>query len=248
MPAAVQAQASCSSVEEVGSTGVGALTIDFIILAAASFIFVYKLSEAANKKVAYLCIYICGISAIAYYAMLAGQGWSAGTTCRQFFYARYIDWILTWPLITILLALIAGCEWTPVLGAIGGQVVQVFAQYMASVSVLDTVKWFWFLIEICGLMFLVFHVTRIFKATAENKGGEAAVLYNKVAWTTVIVWICYPILWLFADGFSSFTVSFEVTMYAILDLINKVLLCFMVVSAQDSIGNDDNTAGTREYV
>jgi hypothetical protein len=29
-------------------------------------------------------------------------------------------------------------------------------------------------------------------------------------------------VWLFSEGFASFSVSFEITMYAILDVINKV--------------------------
>ena len=39
---------------------------------------------------------------------------------------------------------------------------------------------------------------------------------------TILVWSCYPIVWLFSEGFASFSVSFEITMYAILDVINKV--------------------------
>ena len=43
---------------------------------------------------------------------------------------------------------------------------------------------------------------------------------------TILVWSCYPIVWLFSEGFASFSVSFEITMYAILDVINKVIVNF----------------------
>ena len=37
----------------------------------------------------YICsTYICGFAAMAYFAMLSGQGWTAIAGCRQFFYAR----------------------------------------------------------------------------------------------------------------------------------------------------------------
>lgn len=36
-----------------------------------------------------------GFAAIAYLAMLSGQGWLATTGCRQFFYARYMDYAVT---------------------------------------------------------------------------------------------------------------------------------------------------------
>lgn len=53
--------------------------------------------------------------------MLSGQGWTAVAGCRQFFYARYLDWMITFPLITIMLGMIAGSEWSTILGAIGAQ-------------------------------------------------------------------------------------------------------------------------------
>jgi bacteriorhodopsin len=64
---------------------------------------------------------------------------------------------------------------------------------------------------------------------------------------TILVWSCYPCVWLFSEGFASFSVSFEITMYAILDVINKVVLCFMVMSSQDILAEDE-MAGNREYV
>ena len=32
---------------------------------------------------------MCGFAAMAYFAMLSGQGWTAVAGCRQFFYARF---------------------------------------------------------------------------------------------------------------------------------------------------------------
>jgi bacteriorhodopsin len=56
---------------------------------------------------------------MAYFAMLSGQGWTAIAGCRQFFYARYADWLVTTPLIIILLGLVAGAGYDVVAGAIG---------------------------------------------------------------------------------------------------------------------------------
>eukprot|EP00960_Hanusia_phi_P032177 749729-Hanusia_phi.AAC.5 len=40
----------------------------------------------------YTCTtYICGFAAMAYFAMLSGQGWTAVAGCRQFFYARLVS-------------------------------------------------------------------------------------------------------------------------------------------------------------
>jgi hypothetical protein len=43
-----------------------------------------------------------------------------------------------------------------------------------------------------------------------RQDAEIIELYGKVAWLTIIIWSFYPIVWLFSEGFASFSVSFEV--------------------------------------
>lgn len=229
----------------MGSTGVGALTLAFLILLVCTLVFVQKSQSAANKTVAYLSIYICGFASMAYFAMLSGQGWTTVAGCRQFFFARYLDWAITFPLLTVLLGTVAGAEWVTIYGAIGAQEIQLFAQYIGAISTVMSVKWIWFLISLAALAGAVYHVVAIFKGSADAKGGDVAAVYSKVAWTASLVWLVYPVVWLFSEGFGSFSVSFEITAYAILDVCMKSIVCFTVMSAQDAIGGDD--AG-REYV
>jgi bacteriorhodopsin len=101
---------------------------------------------------------------------------------------------------------------------------------MGSVSVVTTVKWFWFLIGLAALFAVLVHFAQTFKAYADAKGGEIAQLYGKLAWLSILAWICYPVVWLFSEGFASFSVSFEVCAYAILDMVTKVVVSFMVMS------------------
>ncbi|MGB1596783.1 MAG: bacteriorhodopsin [Promethearchaeia archaeon] len=56
---------------------------------------------------------------------------------------------------------------------------------------------------------------------------------------TILVWSCYPIVWLFSEGFASFSVSFEITMYAILDVINKVIVNFYPNSPRLFLGHGE---------
>lgn len=56
---------------------------------------------------------------MAYFAMLSGQGWTAIAGCRQFFYARYADWIVTTTLIVILLGQVASAGNDVIFGACG---------------------------------------------------------------------------------------------------------------------------------
>jgi bacteriorhodopsin len=69
---------------------------------------------------------------MAYFAMLSGQGWTAIAGCRQFFYARYVDWSITTPIILLELGLIAGADTSTIAAAIGAD-----SEYRYRLSVLQ---------------------------------------------------------------------------------------------------------------
>jgi len=111
---------SCTTIEEVGSTGVGALTVAFLILVVSTIVFLMKAnSSGEQRKYYYLSTYICGFAALAYFAMLSGQGWTAIAGCRQFFYAHYADWLVSTTLIVVLLGQVAGAGMDVIFGAVG---------------------------------------------------------------------------------------------------------------------------------
>lgn len=205
------------------------------------------ISGGETRKYSYLSAYICGFAAMAYFAMLSGQGWTAIAGCRQFFYTRYADWVVTTTLMVVLLGQVANASNDVIFGAAGSNLVYVLAGYMGSVSVVTTVKWFWFMIGLVGLMGVISHFAQTFKSFADAKGGELAVLYSKVAWLSILTWICYPVVWLFSEGFASFSVSFEVCAYSCLDIVAKVVMCFMVMSGNEFLSGEGGAAG-REYV
>ena len=114
------APTACTTIEEVGSTGVGALTIAFLILGISTIIFISRVGSSTVQKQFYYCaVFICGLSTIAYFAMLSGQGWTAIAGCRQFFYARYFAWFITSPIIILALGLIAGADVASIAAAMG---------------------------------------------------------------------------------------------------------------------------------
>ena len=59
------------------------------------------------------------MATFSYFAMLSGQGWTAIAGCRQFFYARYVDWMITTPLLILDLGLVAGQDYVTIAAVIG---------------------------------------------------------------------------------------------------------------------------------
>lgn len=170
------------------------------------------LTRAACLRRYYLAAcFIAVWASLADFAMLAGQGWTVTDGCRQFFYARYVDWIVTGPITAIWLGLIAGAETTDVVAAVAANVMWVATTYMASISVAQEVKWCWFLMSLGGLAGYVLSLVRIYKPAAEARSEGVAELYSKMVWLTVGCTVGYPLIWLFSEGFGNFSVSFEVS-------------------------------------
>jgi bacteriorhodopsin len=246
------APTACTTIEEVGSTGVGALTLGFLALAVSTVVMVAKAASAdAERRKYYFCnTFICGVATFSYFAMLSGQGWTAIAGCRQFFYARYVDWMITTALLILDLGLVAGQDFVTIAAVIGADLLMITAGYMGAVSVVTTVKWFWFLFGMAMFLPVIYSLARTFRETViTRKDPEMIELYGKIAWLTIIMWSFYPVVWLFSEGFASFSVSFEVVAYTILDIISKVVFSFMIVSAHDSLGSTSSApVQSREYV
>jgi len=225
---------ACSTIEEVGSTGVGALTVAFVIFAVCAVVFLAKANTSGEQRKYYICsTYICGFAAMAYFAMLSGQGWTAVAGCRQFFYARFADYMITMPLIIVLLGQIAAADGATIAATVGASSVWMISLYMGSVSVVTTVKWFWFMLSLGALAAVLVSLARSYKDSSMQRYPEVAELYGKTAWLTILVFFCYPAVWLFSQGFASFSVSFEVCAFAVLDVVSKVVVSFMVMSGHD---------------
>jgi len=241
------APTACTTIEEVGSTGVGALTITFLILAVSTIVFIARTGSAKSQKIYYYCnVFVCGFATMSYFAMLSGQGWTAIAGCRQFFYARYVDWSITTPLLLLDLGLIAGADGALIAAAIGADLIMIVAGYLGAVSVVTTVKWFWFVIAMSMFVPVLHAIAISFREAAVQRGAEIADVYGKVAWLTIISWIFYPLIWLFSEGFASFSVSFEVCAYAVLDVASKAIFGFMVMSAHAQLGSA--AGSSQEYV
>jgi bacteriorhodopsin len=237
---------ACTTIEEVGSTGVGALTVGFIIFAVCAVVFLAKANTSGEQRKYYICsTYICGFAAMAYFAMLSGQGWTAIAGCRQFFYARFADYIVTMPLLILLLGQVAAADIATIAATIGAASVWVISTYMGSVSVVTTVKWFWFLLSLAALAGVIVALARSFKEASIQRYPEVAELYGKAAWLIILCFFCYPAIWLFSEGFASFSVSFEICAYTILDVISKVVVSFMVMSGHDILR--EGPAGTKDF-
>ena len=86
------------------------------------------------------------------------------------------------------------------------------------------VKWVWWFFGMCWFLHIIFALGKSWAEAAKAKGGESGSVYSKIAGITVITWFCYPIVWVFAEGFGNFSVTFEVSLVCVTDTTDKPAL------------------------
>jgi bacteriorhodopsin len=75
------------------------------------------------------------------------------------------------------------------------------------------VKWVWWFFGMCWFMHIIFALGKSWAESAKARSSEAGTIYGRAAGLTVIAWFCYPIIWVFAEGFGNFSVTFEVCVH-----------------------------------
>jgi len=147
---------------------------------------------------------------------------------------RYIDWAITTPLIILNLGLLAGEDPILIAAIMGSDLAMIFAGYMGSVALVPTVKWLWFIIGIAVYVPVVFAIVRLFRQTVVDKNDIHYIeLYGKVSLLTIVAWSLYPFVWLLGVGVGAFGVSAESISYAILDVVSKCFLSFLLIQDRD---------------
>merc|ERR1712083_634349 len=202
----------------------GCLLIGFICMALSTLYFYMKAQAVTGSKFfEVLTMGITGIATLAYLLMFTGAGrmWveEVPGTFSPVYWGRYVDWVLTTPLMLWDMLMIGfGCA-----GAVSP----------------DQNKWFFF---IFGMVTFIHIVAVLLKYSKVNKyGEEARALYNKVAWMTIVLWTLYPIVWIVAEGQRMVSASMEACLYAIMDVSAKCVFGIIIVQARGAL--ESVTAG-----
>ena len=201
------------------------------------------------------------IAACSYFAMATGQGAiilgadaaSAGTGAgRIFYYARYIDWTFTTPLLLITLSVTAMHAGEKRVGAIAGAVLadlmMIFTALFFGASEVAWIKWTWFIIS-CAAFLGVYYVIWVSNMQAnalERDDVQAA--YRRNAVMLSVLWLIYPIILAVApDGLNWVSDTFSVLVIAILDVLAKVVYGVMSVTADTKMADRDLTETSSQH-
>ncbi|KAJ9479157.1 Protein YRO2 [Pseudozyma hubeiensis] len=139
---------------------------------------------------------------------------------RSIWYARYIDWTITTPLLLLEILLVSGLPLSTVFITIFFDLVMIITGLIGAL-VESTYKWGYYTMG-CVAMFYVFWVIYgpgLKSASHLGDDFKKAYLYSSLVLT--ILWTLYPVAWGLADGGNVISPDGEMVFYGVLDLFAK---------------------------
>jgi len=153
-------------------------------------------------------------AAISYFAMAVGDGISYHHTTiteqhkhvpdttqdvyRQVYWARYVDWSITTPMLLLDLALLAGMNGAYIFLAIVADLVMVLTGLFAAFgSESNPGKWGYYTIACIAYLVIIWHLALHGRQQAAAKGGKVGTLFASIAGFTLILWTAYPMYVMF---------------------------------------------------
>ncbi len=202
------------------------------------------------------------IAACSYLAMATGQGLVTLPTVqavlagqpaptRVFYFARYIDWTFTTPLLLLSLGLTAMRHGPKrhgaIVGAVLADVMMIVTAFIFGSSLVDWTKWTWFIVS-CAAFLGVYYV--IWKPQMEGNAtqrDDVQATYRRNASILSVVWLIYPIILAVApDGLGIVGDATSVLVIAVLDVIAKVIYGYMSVKSDTAATDRDLAEGEPE--
>ena len=193
---------------------------------------------------------VTGIAAVAYLVMALGFG-TVSLSAGELDIARYVDWLLTTPLLLLYLGLLARPSRHVLAGLIGVDVV-IIAGGIAAAATTGTVSWIAFGVAGVAYLGLVYGLLVSLPRSASAAGDRVRAVFGTLRNITVVLWTLYPIVWLLAPtGLSLLTPATEMLVFVYLDVVSKVGFVVVAVAgadALDRLGDDSDLDAADEFV
>ncbi|KAN0063002.1 hypothetical protein ACQY0O_004160 [Thecaphora frezii] len=221
---------SLSHPEQTTQAGHAYLWLVFAIMALSSLAFFVASQRAPYRYrlVHTTTFFITAIAALSYFAMATGVGkrlvHSPDTLHphpREFFYARYIDWFFTTPLLLLDLALLAGLPVAEIIVLLFVDLIMISTGIIAALHPVELGKWGFFAFSTLALVYIVAHLVTSGRRNASLRGPKVARLYNQVSVALVAVWSLYPVAFALGEATHRLSPDQEVLFFAILDVVAK---------------------------
>ncbi|KAJ1324512.1 hypothetical protein MN608_10578 [Microdochium nivale] len=160
------------------------------------------------------------------------QVFAAGT--REIFYARYIDWVITTPLLLLDLMLTAGMPTSTILATIFADEVMVVTGLIGALTQ-TSYKWGFWTFGMFAFFFVVYEILIDGRRHANALGGAPKKAFNLAGVWLIGIWFLYPIAWGLCEGGNVIHPDSEAIFYGILDVLAKPGFGFLLIILHKNI-------------
>lgn len=202
-----------------------------LFISTAGFIGLSFTKPREHRIFHYITAAITMVATIAYFSMASNIGWApiavefqrggkvAGAN-RQIFYVRYIDWVITTPLLLMDLLLTAGLPWPTVFFTILIDEVMIITGLVGAL-VRSSYKWGYFVFGMFALFWVIWVLAFEARLHAGHIGADVGRVFLICGTLTSVLWFLYPIAWGLAEGGNVISSDSEAIFYGILDVLAK---------------------------
>ncbi|GAA5830536.1 hypothetical protein JCM11251_002506 [Rhodosporidiobolus azoricus] len=183
---------------------------------------------------------LCFTASIAYFAMASnlgatpveveyirggtlGQNWvdlGVANPTRSIWYARYIDWTITTPMLLLELLLATGMPLSQIFMVIFMDIVMIETGLIGAL-VPSRYKWGFFTGGCVALVVIWYYLFFPARVSAARLGSDWHTSYTRSCILLSVLWLVYPIIWGIADGGNVIKPTGEMIGYGVLDLLAK---------------------------
>jgi len=240
---------------EAGDVGKRTLWVVVVLMAISSLAFYGMAYRVPVQKRLFhiLTAFITTFAFLSYFAMATGDG--IGTTSytetethkrvpdthqdyiRAVYWARYVDWSITTPLLLLDLALLAGLSGANILVTVVADLIMILCGLFAAFGNGAGQTWGWYAWACIAYLVIVYQLAMNGRAAVASKDSKTKTFYASIGGFTLILWTLYPIIWGLTEGGHVINVDSEIVAYAVLDILAKPVFGFWLLFTHDSMSS-----------
>ena len=208
------------------------------------------------------------IAACSYFAMASGVGTTIiphgilaapagpGTVAvapvgRLFYFARYVDWLFTTPLLLLSLSYSAMHSGLRRGGLVAGlllsDIMMIITAFLFGAIDITWIKWTWFLVSCIAFLPIYYVMWGPLREQNRLETGEVQSSYLRNAGALSVLWFIYPVLLaLSTDGLGVLTDAAGVALIMILDVTSKVAYGLMATVSMGKIVSNEGSEGIND--
>ncbi|KAI1083892.1 family A G protein-coupled receptor-like protein [Whalleya microplaca] len=207
--------------------------VSFLAFFATSFV-----ARSGEKIFHYLFTIALLVGSITYFAIASDLGYEVipvindkpvdGWT-RQIFYPEYINWVVSFPVISIALGLLSGVSWATIVYNVALSWVWVVS-YLVSAFTTSNYKWGFYAFGTTAWLILAFNT--LVGGTSAARRVDVARDHTLLSGWVNLLWLLYPIAFGVSDGGNTIGVTPAYIFFGVLDvlLIPVVSFAFLFLS------------------